>query len=853
MNFKTFCETEQIPYLPFYYFISDSINDDGSFKKMPIGEKNNLNPEDIKVELTKRNKLNKPFSYPKKDKEEKWININLSESEIESLTKSYTIFLKHHPSYYCIDVDDKTINSMDNFIKLLNDNNVDETIINHIKLCSWAKGNTKGIHIYIKLLNVPNYSNQLDVFNYFLGDLIKKNNMWEGITKLINYNDIEPIDFNIIKPLFKSEQLNPSIKSVKPVKPVKPVKGEIKNDVKPVNKSDPIISDKNEVKNYIDLCIKNDIFQKISGYNNWLTIGMLIKNTFADDGLELFNEISSLMPKYDGEQQCKQFYNDLNKRIFNNEKQPITLKSLDYIIKKTDETIYNKINTLKIKSTTKFEHNYFNSLTSYDLKKQYFELFICKVLRPQPIFIYNENDVINEDNKKTVKIDKNCLLYSESEIKEAFRELKSSIIKKTSKNDEGKETKFINEWLDDSNMKVYNRMDFIPFNGVSSNNKKKEFYNLFGGYSNLINTDFNLDKKDLILKPFKDLLFELVGADQECYNYFYNFLGHLIQYPSERIPICFIFKSKQGVGKNVMLDVIGNIIGKSHYISSSNPNDFFGPYAEGFYRKLLVNINECEGKDTFDFEGKIKSFITENTLTLNPKFIRQTTVSNCARLIIFTNKPNPIPIDVRSGDRRFVVYQSTDKYLDKKNTTTFWTKLVEHFNKPEFISCLYNDLNKLKVDNIKWSKRPITEAYLEMCKLHVPIEAMFLENYIDNLDYTEPIDEYEDLYSPEDYDNIIDVPTTNLYKKYTEYCSKFGFKKDNSYQPDIKKFTSKINELELNISKVKTSKHMIFRFCPKTVYNKMIERKYIVKGENEENEIIKEEEIEENFDDYFVI
>ena len=87
-------------------------------------------------------------------------------------------------------------------------------------------------------------------------------------------------------------------------------------------------------------------------------------------------------------------------------------------------------------------------------------------------------------------------------------------------------------------------------------------------------------------------------------------------------------KVKQGTGKNVWLNAVGNILGLQHYISSSNPKDFFGDYAEGFYHKLLVNMNECEGKDTFDFEGRIKSFITEDKITLNRKFVQPITIMN---------------------------------------------------------------------------------------------------------------------------------------------------------------------------------------------------------------------------------
>ena len=74
--------------------------------------------------------------------------------------------------------------------------------------------------------------------------------------------------------------------------------------------------------------------------------------------------------------------------------------------------------------------------------------------------------------------------------------------------------------------------------------------------------------------------------------------------------------------------------------------------AEGAYRKLLVNVNEAESKDTFQNEGQFKSFITEDTIVVNPKYVRPTKIANHARLIITSNKPNPIPIDVKSKDRR---------------------------------------------------------------------------------------------------------------------------------------------------------------------------------------------------------
>ncbi len=856
LNIKDFLTKENIPFLPFYYFLQEK--EDGTLLKKPIKEKNNLTIEEITNESKLRQKMTKPKSYWIKD-EGTYKEIPLKKNELKTLTNSYTIFIKHHPEYYCIDIDDKNIKSMDDFLNEFQKHNPDNSLDNPnydaydiIKKCAWAKGNTKGIHIYIKLKNVPEYTNQQGILNMCEGDFIKINNMWEGVDKEIynygNYN--EAFDCKRLKCLFKKNTLWKEPKEEKEkAKEEKPNKIETKKE--------DIKIDNNELKNYINLCIINEVFNKVNGYKNWLNIGFLIKNSLGDDGFDLFNKVSQEMPKYDGLEETQRFYNDLNKRIFNQDKKQITIGSLKMIIKEADEEKYKIINN-DMKQLIKGSNNnynfdeqkclnfnteYFNILKSYEEKKQYFEKFVCKVLRPQPLYIYSENDNNNY----------NCLLYSENDIKETFKHLSSSIIKKE------KESKFISEWIDDNNIKLYNRMDFNPYNGIRNDKIKSDCYNLFNGYNKQILTEYDINKKEEILKPFKELLFELCGGanEIESYDYFYKFLAHLIQKPAERIPICFIFKSKQGVGKNVMLDVIGSIIGKAHYITSSNPKDFFGDYAEGFYRKILVNINECEGKDTFDYEGKIKSFITENSITLNPKFVRQTTISNYARLIIFTNKPNPIPIDVRSKDRRFVVYQSTDKYLDKKYGTTFWEKLVKYFQNPKFIACLYDDLNNIKLDGIKWKEsRPITKAYLEMCKLYIPTEALFLEDFIDNKKYNNNNNSNLDLDDDEDFidnlNNSVDISTTDLYKQYTEFCKKYGYINDNSYQPNITKFNGRLQELDLQIIRQKTSETTIFRFTPQTVYKIMEQRKWIIKKETE----IDEDELKdiggEDFDNYFV-
>ena len=447
----------------------------------------------------------------------------------------------------------------------------------------------------------------------------------------------------------------------------------------------------------------------------------------------------------------------------------------------------------------KFDTDYFISLVGYQRKKIYFEIFVCKILRPNPCYVYIETayDYGNQSPNDDV------IIYNPAEIANTFRHLGSGEF-----NAFGIEIKFISKWLDDERIKCYNRMDFLPYNDRDKESIDKSVFNLFRGLNQQIHTEYNRNDSDKILKRFLEIGLEICGGEQSHFDYLLDYFADTIQNPQRKCPIAFIIKGKQGTCKNLFLNAVGNLFGKPHYISSSNANDFFGNYAEGFYHKLLVNINECEGKDTFDFEGKLKSFITEDEITLNAKFVRPCRVLNLSRLIIFTNKPNPIPIDVRSKDRRYVVFETTDKYLNKRYTSDFFKALVEYFKRPDFVACLYDFLNERDLSNFSTTRRPITKAYIQMCKLYVPTEVLFLHNKIaDALETDEfkriakiqmkPDYEEEEGYKPFKEQFIDGICGNQLYKDFNSYCKEFGFHKDGATTTNPKKFYSALTELNI--------------------------------------------------------
>jgi len=510
-------------------------------------------------------------------------------------------------------------------------------------------------------------------------------------------------------------------------------------------------------------------------------------------------------------------------------------KALDERLTKEEiEKHLLKPSSLDTTKFQKFDISYFKTLEGYARRTIYFEIFVTKVMRPDPAYVYIETEGGLEEMN----------FYSQGKIIETFNHLKTGEF-----HSNGEDEKFITKWLADETLRCYNKMDFIPFNDKTI--IPPHIFNLFRGFSDKCKSEYDYGKREKILKPFMDLGVQLCGGNEDHFRYLLKYLADIIQNPNRKNPIAFIIKGKQGTGKNVFLNAIGNVIGKEHYITSSNPKDFFGDYAEGFYHKLLVNMNECEGKDTFDFEGRIKSFITEDTITLNRKFVQPITIANLARLIIFSNKPNPIPIDVRSKDRRYTIYETTDKYLDPKYGTQFWMQLVGHFNRPEFIACLYDCLNELDLTNTDWRvERPITKAYMDMCRLYIPTEVLFLENKICKALTAEAGLEI----------NITGRWDTNgiegqeLYKEYTAFAKEFGFYKEGAtYQKNIKCFYAKIGELELPIILKKPNNLYTYYFKTAEVLKTMKDRKWIDRSDDDYNEDTIAEVKGEDFSEYFDI
>ncbi len=479
-----------------------------------------------------------------------------------------------------------------------------------------------------------------------------------------------------------------------------------------------------------------------------------------------------------------------------------------------------------------FDTQYFETLQSYEDKKPYFEIFHFKVYTPLAYYqlCWSEHDYGKLELHET----------TDTKLEKAHRNKKYvKMVEEEKENKKGEKIKklkkvsllFISSWLDDAKIRSYHNVDFMPSNKIAKkltywDGVRIKTYNTFFGYSIKCNTPIP-EKGNNLLRIWSDLVFELCGENQKFYDLYVNSLAHKIQYPDEKPKAgAFIFKSKQGEGKNMSLVPFEILLGE-YYISSCDEKDFFGAYADGYYRKIIINLNECQlGKESRDAQGTIKAFITEEWKSMNQKFKLVVKVRNTALPIFYTNEQQPFAIDFRSGERRLNVAEGSGKYADKKKYgKKFWGDMNARFRSDEFIATFYNFLNTRDLSNVDWSQVK-TEAYMDMSIKYHSSDILFICDWIERkLLGHKTMNEIKGTEEPLQTRYTV----ASVFEDYKQFCAEYNIKSE--YVLPQHKFMSNLVDLKVGITSKRSSVN-VFDMDLEIVKERLLEEGFLKKDEN---------------------
>ncbi len=369
--------------------------------------------------------------------------------------------------------------------------------------------------------------------------------------------------------------------------------------------------------------------------------------------------------------------------------------------------------------------------STYEQVKERFEKnhFVVQV----PFMVVKEyQDYTNEEyNRKCFAHE----IYTKNTITDVYSNLMYQyVVVLPDGSQQTKEALFLKRWFADPTRRTYKKIDFNPIEDQSK--IPKFIYNTFRGFSATLskNDEFNqLNYK----KHFKEVerfinhISLLVNHHVESKNYVLNYIADLFQNPQVLPEVALVFKSKKGLGKDLLIHYLEKMLGETLCYRTSNLEEIYGNFNPAVKHKLLVQLNELQGKDGFAKKERLKDSITAKRLNINEKNVKQFSIFNAIRFIIFSNNLNPI--EATSDNRRFAFFKGAD-LISASKKKEYYDPLFANLKNREIMNAILYYFKSLDLTDFNIKTIPETEAMTEAKELNTPPIYCFLHNQLEYID-----------------------------------------------------------------------------------------------------------------------
>lgn len=159
-------------------------------------------------------------------------------------------------------------------------------------------------------------------------------------------------------------------------------------------------------------------------------------------------------------------------------------------------------------------------------------------------------------------------------------------------------------------------------------------------------------------KPFLQHVEYLVPVESERTR-FLQWVAHIFQKPGELPHTCYLMIATQtGIGRGTLASILTRAL-RGYVAANMNVDALFGGFNGRISQKLLATVDEVREGNSVNRYAKsesLKSKITEETRSLNPKYGAQSVEKNCCRWLMFSNHLDALPFD--NSDRRIIVIEN---------------------------------------------------------------------------------------------------------------------------------------------------------------------------------------------------
>jgi len=389
-----------------------------------------------------------------------------------------------------------------------------------------------------------------------------------------------------------------------------------------------------------------------------------------------------------------------------------------------------------------------------------------------------QDDYIDEFNKeyaiietgcevKVIRTNKDDDVMRTAKVPRVWFEAQADKIKMIQKpNGEFKEVNLAKEWFKSPRAKRYPKgFTLAPLDVVD---EKK--YNLWTG----------LDMKPEeggSWKLFKNHWLETVcGGDKAVFDWFFMWVADMFQNPISNPYSAVIMKGEQGMGKSIIGDVIGHMLGgDEHSTEVEDMSDMFGRFNLHLARCILINAAEITFHGNKPNHNKLKGVVTKKKSAIEGKFRDTVFLPNVNRFLMSTNAKQSIPAE--RTERRFLVLNVPSSKNKEQMFADLMLELEQ--DKDSGYKALLFDLMQVKVCKVKL-RHPLKTSELLHEKLLAmePLEAFLDELLDEGLLDSEYDDKGKHIDPGEEVSNRVwseVVSREELYEKYDAFFNQGKF------------------------------------------------------------------------------
>ena len=373
-----------------------------------------------------------------------------------------------------------------------------------------------------------------------------------------------------------------------------------------------------------------------------------------------------------------------------------------------------------------------------------FELSFAKVLNRSMFIKLNPDDSVSWFSLADLKVSYEDKYYTDAK---------------------GQRAPFLKKWLAYEFKRSYDDVVNLP-PGVPMNGKYLNTWKPFAP-EKILTWTHHQDGLDFILNHLRIL----TNHDEACFLYFIKWIGQMIQFPAVK-SVCVTLISKQGAGKGSLIDLLRCLLGHGRVFKTSDPSrDVWGMFNGQLEHCYLVHLDELSKKETLDAEGRIKTLVTDSSLTINNKGRAQYVINSYHRFIITTN--NDDPIKTSTDDRRNLIIRASDEktpeQLGKEAHAEYFNRFYSLLENEDVVKTVYEYFKNLPdLERFNSIPIPVTEHQTELRGLSkTPIEC-FVEYLTENAAEAEVEYRSEDLYKSfcgwsADYTREYKLPTCQAF------------------------------------------------------------------------------------------